>query len=521
MLARPALFFCLTGLFTSLHAQHDPGRNAVREVAKGKYEAAAAQLDKKPKASPIDAAERHAVQALMASLQDDGATALSEAQLAVEAGAQFGRFVAGPRDAFAALYEAPGYAEWAESHGTELVHGPLVGAVTDTSAKVWLRTAGKQPVDVVLLTDSKEQRQTATPTAETDYTVELVFDNLQPSAAYQISVEIAEKKVAEGAFRTRQSPNDPGRLSIVLGGGAGFTPQYEKMWATIENQQPDALFLLGDNVYIDDPEHQLTNDYIYYRRQSQPEWRSLVSKTPTYAIYDDHDFGMNDCVPGPFIDKPAWKRPVWQTFRNNWANPYYGGGDEQPGCYFDTYLGDVHFIVLDGRFYRDKAGGTMIGPAQKEWLLKVLSQSKGRFKVLASSVPWSPGVKPGSKDTWDGFKEEREEIFSYIESQKIDGVVLLSADRHRVDIRKIKRPEGYDFVEIMSSRLTNVHTHGLVEDAKGSEFVYGYNKTPAFAKITFDTAAKTAAIHCEIIDIEGKTHYEYQVDAAQLRHQKP
>ena len=59
---------------------------------------------------------------------------------------------------------------------------------------------------------------------------------------------------------------------IAFGGGAGFTPQYERMWTTIDGHNPHALLLLGDNVYIDDPTHPLTQRYCYYRRQSQPEW---------------------------------------------------------------------------------------------------------------------------------------------------------------------------------------------------------------------------------------------------------
>ena len=93
--------------------------------------------------------------------------------------------------------------------------------------------------------------------------------------------------------------------------------------------------------------------YCYYRRQSRPEFRKLTASTPVYTIWDDHDFGVNDCAYGPAIDSPAWKRPVWKVFSNNWVNPGYGT-EKVPGCYYDFQLGDIHFIMLDGRFYRDK-----------------------------------------------------------------------------------------------------------------------------------------------------------------------
>lgn len=515
------LKFCLLAgclLPCSAWAQHDAGRDAVRELAKADYRSAAKELDKKAKNSAIDQAEKHVVRALAACLQNDGVTALEEAKLAVHHGAPFGRFAAGPHDAFAPLYQTSGYDDWASSFDVALVHGPMIGAVSGESAKVWLRTAEPAKVSVTVTGGGTAHQLEAATGLETDHTAAISFNGLKPKTAYEVSVHMGDREVGRGSFRTTPRQNEPNQFTVVVGGGAGFTPKYERMWSTIEQHQPDALYLLGDNVYIDDPTHPLTHHYCYHRRQSQPDWRSLVAKTPTYAIYDDHDFGLNDCVPGPFIDKPEWKRPVWQIFRNNWANPAYGGGDSQPGCWFDFYIGDVHFIMLDGRYYRNHVGGTMLGPVQKEWLLRTLKESKGTFKVLASSVPWSAGVKPGSRDTWDGYAAEREEIFRFVETNQLDGVVLISADRHRVDVRKTKRAESYDLYEVMSSRLTNVHTHSLIQNAKGSEFIIGYNETPAFAKLEFDTVSSSPTLTCRIIDINNVQHGEIRLSLDQLRH---
>ena len=255
-------------------------------------------------------------------------------------------------------------------------------------------------------------------------------------------------EVANARFVTFPQTGKPARFAVAFGGGAGYAPESERMWDTIRGCEPAALLLLGDNVYIDQPTELLCQHYCYYRRQTRPEWRRLVAATPTYAIYDDHDFGTDDCIPGPEIESPPWKRVAWNVFRQNWGNPAYGGGESQPGCWFDFYLGDVHFILLDGRYYRDPPGGSMLGPVQKKWLLDTLRNSRGTFKVLASPVPWSQGVKPGSKDPWDGFPAEREEIFALIESQRIDGVFLISADRHRTDLRQTERPGGYDLFDL-------------------------------------------------------------------------
>ena len=92
--------------------------------------------------------------------------------------------------------------------------------------------------------------------------------------------------------------------------------------------------------------------------------------------------------------------------------------------------------MLDDRYYRDNhkepptdRSATMLGPAQKAWLFDAIKQSDATFKILVTSVPWAYGVKPGSQDPWQGFKEEREEIFSFLAKNSINGVFLLSGDR--------------------------------------------------------------------------------------------
>ncbi len=48
---------------------------------------------------------------------------------------------------------------------------------------------------------------------------------------------------------------------------------------------------------------------------------------------------------------------------------------------------------------------------------------------------------------------------------RINGVVLISADRHRSDAWKISRSAGYDLYEFMSSKMTNVVRHRLMDGA--------------------------------------------------------
>ena len=305
------------------------------------------------------------------------------------------------------------------------------------------------------------------------------------------------------------------KFTIAFGGGAGYVPANERVWDTIRSLDPRALLLLGDNVYIDDPQTPEMQRFHYYRRQSQPEWMKLAKQVPIYGIWDDHDFTTNDGWGGPEIDKPKWKRKVWEIFKENYDNPYYGGGEKQPGCWFDFWIGKIHFVLIDGRYYRESPKGetpSMLGSAQMKWLKKTLKHP-AVFTVFCTNVPLTPKVKPGSKDTWDGFDGEREQIFKFIAEEKIPGVIILSADRHRSDAYKIDTGiKGmYPLYECQSSRLTNQHVHGLIKHS-----LFGYNAKQSFGRVDFDLNAADPTVKYTIINIDGKSIHSLTVKRSEL-----
>jgi alkaline phosphatase D len=446
--------------------------------------------------------------------QNDIEQAMTWVRKSLKAGLPFDRYVAGPRSLFQPLTQSEAFQKLASEVGERLVHGPTLGSMTDTSVQFWLRTAVESEVAVVL--DSGEKSESVRTKRETDYTAILRIEGLAPDTEYTYHLQIDDTTpIGAWPFRTFPAEAQAAKLSVAFGGGAGYTPKYEHMWNTIAKHQPDAMLLLGDNVYMDHPEHPEVQDYCYYRRQSRPEFRALAATTPVSAIWDDHDFGDNDCWGGAEINQPAWKIPVWKKFRNNWNNPYYGGGEKQPGVWFHHPIADVDFIFLDSRYYRENPNkpGThsMLGPVQKQWLFDALKAAKGTFKVLASPVPWSPDVKPGSKDTWDGFAEEREAIFQFIADEGIEGVVLISADRHRSDIRRMERPGAYPLHEFESSKLTNIHTHKLIPGA-----LFGYNEKCSFALMEFDTTQDDPQLTWKIFSIDNEEVYKLTLIRSQL-----
>jgi len=446
------------------------------------------------------------------------------AKQALDAGLPIGRFYAGPRNLTGSLTESVGFKKLAAGNTDELIHGPMLGSVSDSGARFWVRTINEVPVEVAVSSQADMQgalRSKAVKTsADEDFTAVTEVTGLKPDTRYFYQLAIGGKPVKTEpapSFRTFPASGGKSAFQIIFGGGSGYVPQHERMWDTMAKHDVTAFLALGDNVYVDRPELSETQRYCYYRRQSRPEYRRFVSSCPVFSIWDDHDFGVNDCLGSAGTDDPPWKMPVWRIFRENWANPGYGGGDTTPGVWYDFSIGDVDFIMLDCRFYRVDPRGegqTMLGPVQKKWLLDRLGKSTATFKVLASSVPWTPLVKgkgEGSPDTWDGYPREREEIFSFIEQKKIEGVFLMSADRHRSDAYKNERAGCYPLYEASSSKLTNQHTHGLIDHS-----LFGYNKACSFGLVSIDTTKADPELKYEVVNIDDEVIHTLTVKRSEL-----
>lgn len=488
------------------------GQRLVLAIQDGQAETAAKwcaeYLEKDPR-------QQEALFALVMAQAQLGRTeqAFATMRKAIAAGLPFERFVAGPRDLLAPLTATKEFKRYLDRHPVRLLHGPMLGAMTDASVRVWVRTANesKVTVRVFLAADIDDKAAPiATGSARTvkamDHTGIVEISGLNPATRYRYDVLADDASllgVNRPEFETFPRTASSSKVRVGFGGCAANIPEHERMWDTIASFHPLAMLMLGDNVYIDLPEEAgALHRYTYYQRQSRPEFRRLAQSVPIFSIWDDHDAAIDDVWLGPYRDRPAWKPSMLQLQKENWNNPSYGDAD-WPGCWYKFSIADVEFFMLDCRYYRTNpfaSERTMLGPVQKKWLLAELKKSNATFKVIASAVAWADGAKPGSRDTWEGFPEEREEIFSLIDQSAIDGVVLLSADRHRSDIRRISRPNGYDMYDFMNSRLTNIHTHKFVPGA-----LFEYNEKCTFGLLTFDSSQADPLLIYETINIDGES----------------
>jgi alkaline phosphatase D len=207
------------------------------------------------------------------------------------------------------------------------------------------------------------------------------------------------------------------------------------------------MLFLGDFIYVDVPRRQGTSvaDYRREYRQlySSPDWPAASRDLPWIHVYDDHEIA-NDWD-GNTTSIFAAANDPYQHYHVA-ANPPAARAGES---YFSFTQGPATFFMLDTRRYRstnDHTNGsdpitgdptkTLLGAQQLADLLAWLKRSEPegvRWKILASSVPFTKNWWMNAQDTWRGYLGERQIILEAMWDVGLRGgvgVIILSGDRH-------------------------------------------------------------------------------------------
>lgn len=322
--------------------------------------------------------------------------------------------------------------------GPHLTHGPMLGEVSPESARIWVRASSGAILSVRVAESPELMNPSGKPSilelkTESDFMGHVRVGGLKPATRYFYCVYLDGQPAVlppYPSFQTSPLPGRRGHQRVCFVSCVGRTAaDPAASWADMaERTGIDVLLMLGDNHYADttDPAGQRK---FYSEQRRLAGFREVTRRVPTYAIWDDHDYGPNDS------DSTAkGKEHSLRTFKEHWANPAYGES-ETPGVYYSFKRGDVEFFMLDVRYHRspnklaDEPPGTktMLGTRQLQWLKRELLASDATLKLVASGSEWQPS---GHLDSWTSFARERDEILDFIRTNEIEGVILLSGDRH-------------------------------------------------------------------------------------------
>jgi hypothetical protein len=192
-------------------------RDAVSDIVDGRYDAAIEHFKDYLNKHPNDLESMYGMAVAYTQKQEID-KAVKYIQNAVDEGLPFARFLAGPRDLLKPLTSSPEFKILAEKYAVELLHGPMLGCVTESSAKFWVRTANEVTVEVVVKSagtgDSFQRRATGKTSGKRDFTAVLAVEGLKSGTLYEYELRIDgdqnSRSASEAAPDSRRNTKECG-----------------------------------------------------------------------------------------------------------------------------------------------------------------------------------------------------------------------------------------------------------------------------------------------------------------------
>ena len=267
--------------------------------------------------------------------------------------------------------------------------------------------------------------------------------------------------------QSTQSIKDPNVYSI--GFGSCLTQERSMpIFNTIKDENYDLFLMIGDNVYGDSEREDLLELREAYDKQRQ-NFDNLNLNFPFEAIWDDHDYGLNDAG-----KEYAYKEDAKELFLDFWNIPMDDVRRSRDGLYFEwiqTIDGiTVQMLFLDTRFFRDAllptdergAPGkerylphtdtslTMLGVDQWNWLEEKMNIQVDH-RIIVSSIQFL--AMGHGWEAWKTLPHERQKLIDVIDQSSSENVLILSGDRHRAGLYQLTTNSNKNIIEMTSSSL--------------------------------------------------------------------
>ena len=381
-----------------------------------------------------------------------------------------------------------------------IVQGPMLGDLTDTAVRMWVRSSEPQKVSVTI--QDTHLLFDASTTLDSDLNTMLQLSGLNPNTTYNYAINGEHRE--SWWFKTRPTLDTSAR--IAFGSCANEKEGSSKVWNQMNEEKIDALVLLGDTPYID------TTDLAVQRKRYQefsavPAFANLVAHTPVYATWDDHDFGRND-TDGNLEGKENSR----QAFSEYRPNPSVGENDQ--GIYTSFKQGPVEVFLLDARWFaRTEISKnnipTLLGDQQWKWLERSLNASTAPYKILACGMIFNGATRPGKTDHWGNYPTEYFRLLSIIKKHTVQGVVLVSGDIHwsRVIQHDTKKHIGYDLIECITSPI---HEKLIpLANAKHEGDLFSVGEINSFLLVEATHNDEVKSLQMTITNAAGKNLFAY------------
>lgn len=270
------------------------------------------------------------------------------------------------------------------------------------------------------------------------------------------------------------APNQPGAGSLRIGvASCADQAKPQPIWDAALQERCGYFVFAGDNVYASDAPFAIDKlRKAYADLAAKGNFQTLRNTTPHLAVWDDHDYGLNDGGV-EFAHKQASKDEFLRFWRAGANDPRR----EREGLYHSQLIERggrrVQIIGLDTRWFRspllatDQRGApgkerylpnaeatkTMLGDVQWRWLEAQLRE-RADVRVIVSSIQCV--VEGHGFERWGNLPAERERLYRLIRNTGARGVIVVSGDRHVGGLyREANATLPYPLYEMTSSGVTH------------------------------------------------------------------
>ncbi len=326
-----------------------------------------------------------------------------------------------------------------------LTHGPVVGAVTDKFAKIFVRTDRAASVKIQYSTApdlSNSARSVTQRTRKvTDFTTQIPLEHLQPNTTYYFNIlvdDVPQLAAPYPQFKTFVPAGQavPFKFVVLTDFREVAKPPVQVQTFARANQEQPAFVIIGgdfdhSNPQTIDERRQMFKNLYTPARGLEDFVNLILRRYPVAHMWDDHDYGA-DNADKTYLGKGD-ALEVLQEYFPVYPIPLYG--DWQKFSY-----AQADFFLLDSRSERDPDSdpngpgksmldGDQLGEAgQWVWLTQGLLKSQATWKFILTPVVFNRTVP--KSDSWSGFPAERARLVKFIRDNNIHGVVFISGDLH-------------------------------------------------------------------------------------------
>jgi alkaline phosphatase D len=416
-----------------------------------------------------------------------------------------------------------------------------VGDVAPTTAVLWARgtAEGELIVEYGPAGEATRARARLGVSRARDLTGQVVLRDLRPATRYVYHVR-GDGGTTEGEFVTAPPAAHVASTTFVWGGDLGSgefcRPRAGgyRIFEAMAARRPHFFLFVGDTIYADSRCHGEGvvpgGDFVAttldgYRRKHRynredPALLGFLTGTSVYPIWDDHEVRNDFAGPAEPL-MPAGR----QAFLEYW--PLQPPAEEPTRLYRRFRWGRLlEVFILDTRQYRspnrepDGPAKTMLGTAQRRWLLDGVTASTAVWKVVVTSVSLSVTAGKTFRDSWPsanvfgipddgtGFAAERDAMLRAWRERGVTNLVFLAADVHHAELIRHQPAPGFSFHEFIAGPLgAGLGRPRSLDVGLNPRSLFARGGTLNFGEVTIEPALLTV----RIFDGEGRVLHTHTI----------